>query len=438
MIPVPQSALLPAQPLSVDLMTELTSYENNRYYIEAEAQMLHRLSAIGKMDRMFMSHCCDFSELESVYYTWKPGFETGLFYLSEKEENSMPISKNGKAYYTKDQYEAARYNSNALEYARSQGYPLVRDGVYYTMAEHDSMVFTPQGTWFWNSRGVHGTALEFQIYYEGKTLTEAILTLAGEQHLVNSQTAAPTEPTPTAPTQKMQAEPANALGFKMPRKADNYRLLFSYLCGARGLEKVVVQEMIRQGRLFQSVFYRPDGKPVFNATFVYRDGNGNAVGAFQRGMLDQDGVPAYKRDVGGSDKRYGWLLSGTEPTQVAVFEGAIDAASDASLAASKDPGTWQNCDRLSLEGLSSRPLENYLAAHPNIKDVVLMLDSDEAGRNAAREIVQKLQAQGYRVEDRVPPFGKDWNEVLIGYRSMQAEAQEMEDLQITPDEPDYA
>ena len=89
----------------------------------------------------------------------------------------MPISKNGKPYYTKEQYEAARYNSNALEYARSQGYELVRQGAYYTMKEHDSMVFTPQGTWFWNSRGVHGTAQEFQMYYENKTLTEAVLTL---------------------------------------------------------------------------------------------------------------------------------------------------------------------------------------------------------------------------------------------------------------------
>ena len=90
----------------------------------------------------------------------------------------MPISKNGKAYYTKEQYEIARYDSSALEYAQAQGYSLIRQGSYYTMAEHDSMIFTPRGNWFWNSRHVSGGALEFMIYYEGKTLTEAVLTLA--------------------------------------------------------------------------------------------------------------------------------------------------------------------------------------------------------------------------------------------------------------------
>ena len=88
----------------------------------------------------------------------------------------MPVSKSGKAYYTKEQYEKAKYNSNAYEYARAQGYDLVQQGSHYTMREHDSMVFAPNGSWFWNSRGVHGSALEFQMYYEGKTIMDAVLT----------------------------------------------------------------------------------------------------------------------------------------------------------------------------------------------------------------------------------------------------------------------
>lgn len=435
MIPVPQSALLPARSLPPDLAVELRSYEDNRFYIEAEAQILHRLAVQERMDKMFLSHCCDYIELESIYASWTPGFETGHFLLHDKEDESMPVSKKGKAYYTKEQYEAARYNSNALEYARSQGYQLVRQNNYYTMEEHDSMVFTPQGTWFWNSRGVHGGALEFQIYYEGKSIVEAVLALTEDRQMENSRP----QPTPqhietpvSTPSQPQQST------FRLPDKADNYRLLFSYLCGTRGLEKGVVQEMIRQGRLFQSVFYRENGKPVFNATFVYRDAQNNAIGAYQRGMMDQAGLPAYKRDVAGSDKQFGWLLNGQDPTRVAVFEAAIDAASDASIAAMNNPHTWKDCDRLSLEGLSATPLKNYLATHPDITDVVLMLDGDEPGRKAAQAIAQKLTAQGYRVEDRTPPFGKDWNEVLKDFRSMQAEAQELTETQCTPDDPDYS
>lgn len=335
----------------------------------------------------------------------------------------MPISKNGKAYFTKDQYEAARYNSNALEYARSQGYELVRQGTYYTMKEHDSMVFTPQGTWFWNSRGAQGTALEFQIYYEGKTLTEAVLTLAGEQERENNRPAERPRPAPATAPEAPKEEPAKGT-FTLPAKSYNNKLMFSYLCVDRGLEKEVVQEMIRQKRLYQSYYQPPAGKAIYNAVFVYQDPSGKPVGAFQRGMMASE--QPFKRDVFCSDKRWGWLLPGQGTVdRVAVFEGAIDAASDASLAAMKDRGTWQNIDRLSLEGLSFQPLQNYLSTHPNVRSVTLMLDGDEAGRRAAGEIAQKLKAQGYSVEDRVPPFGKDWNEVLKDVRSMEAEAREL-------------
>lgn len=424
MIPLPQRALLPPQPLTEELKQELIYYEENRKYIEAEAQILHRLAGNGQMDKIFMSHSCDYSELESVYFNWQPGYEAGLFLYPEKEEQTMPVSKNGKVYYTKEQYEAARYNSNALEYARAQGYELVRQGAYYTMKEHDSMVFTPQGTWFWNSRGVHGTALEFQIYYENKTLTEAVLTLAGERELINSRPAERPQTEPAAHTVSPKTDSPRS-PFRLPEKAENYRQLFYYLCADRGLEKDVVQEMIRQNRLYQSAYRRPDGKVVSNVTFVYRDNDGKAIGAFQRGMADRDGQAPYKRDVPGSDKRWGWMLPGQgTPSQVAVFEGAIDAASDASLAAMKDGAAWRGIDRLSLEGLGMQPLTNYLQAHPNTRQVILMLDGDEPGRRTANEIAQKLQAQGYEVENREPPFGKDWNEVLKGIRAMEAEALE--------------
>ena len=432
MVPVPPCALLPPRTLTPELILERHYWEEIRKYIEAEAQILHRLTASAQMDRVFLSHSCDFAELESVYHNWQPGFEAGLFSRPEKEEFNMPISKNNKAYYTKEQYEAARYNSNALEYARSQGYELVRQGAYYTMKEHDSMVFTPQGTWFWNSRGVHGTALEFQMYYENKTLTEAVLTLAGERELVNSQPVTRPQPAPSAPLPAADPAPAKA-SFRMPARADNFKMMFAYLCADRGLQKEVVQEMIRQNRLYQSAFRRPDGKVLYNATFVYQDPSGKPTGAFQRGMADIEGQAPYKRDVPGSDKRWGWLLAGQGTLdQVAVFEGAIDAASDASLAAMKG-ADWRNIDRLSLEGLSIQPLQNYLTAHPDVRNIYLMLDGDDPGRRAALEIAQKLRAQGYTVENKEPPFGKDWNEVLQGVRSMEKESKELELSQPEPE-----
>lgn len=430
MMPVPPRALQPSQPLDPSVAAELHYYEGIRKYIEAEAELLHRLQTEGKLDRLWQQLSCDFNELESVYGFWTPGFDSGLFLYPKEEEQDMPVSRNGKAYYTKEQYEQAKYNSSALEYAQSRGYELVRQGAYYTMKEHDSMVFTPRGTWFWNSRGINGGALEFQMYYEGKTLTEAVLTLAGEQELVQSRPANREAPKAAAP-QPLERKSQPVTGpFRLPARSLNFKQLYRYLCGERGLDKRVVQELIRQGSLYQNDFKTTGGKTLCNATFVYKDYQGQPVGAYQRGMMNLPGMDAYKRDVPGSDKRFGWLMAAPEApaTRVAVFEGSIDAASDASLTAMKDGDAWRKepVDRLSLEGLSLQPLLNYLQAHPQVKDVELMLDADEPGRAAAQRFAGELQSRGYRVTDRVPPFGKDWNEVLQDTRSMEAEQQDFQ------------
>ena len=78
----------------------------------------------------------------------------------------MATSKNGKNYYTKEQYQYAKFQASALEYALSKGYQLIPKGQYYTMPEHDSMVFAPNGMWYWNSRGLKGKALDFMLHYE--------------------------------------------------------------------------------------------------------------------------------------------------------------------------------------------------------------------------------------------------------------------------------
>ena len=431
MIPLPPEALLPDTQLSSELAAELRYYEEIEKYIEAEAQILHRLSGLGQMDRIFQYHSCNFQKLDRAYRDWQPGRDAGHF-LYPKEVTDMPISKNGKEYYTKEQYEAAKYNGNALEYARSRGYQLVRQGTYYVLQEHDSMVFTPDGRWFWNSRGLSGSALEFQIYYEGKTITQAVLTLAGDRERADSRPSASRAPSTPAQRQDTPRYP-----FKLPPSAQHFRQMFYYLCSVRGLDKSVVQEMIRQNRLYQSAEKLPTGRTVSNTTFVYLDAQGNPIGAYQRGMMDREGQPPYKRDVPGSDKRFGWLLASPfhPATEVRVFEAAIDAATDASLDAIKAGDAWREkpADRLSLEGLSYQPLQTYLQAHPGVQKVTLMLDADEPGRRAAKDMAQRLQRDGFRGEISIehPPFGKDWNNVLTDTRAMQDEVQQPASYQAT-------
>lgn len=313
----------------------------------------------------------------------------------------MPISKNGKQYYTKEQYRYARYETSALEYAQSRGYDLVKDGGYYYMRQHDSMIFTPRGSWFWNSRGLQGGALEFCIYYEGMTVTEAVLALTGDRELA-------VERPPVLPrTQEPEKINTQSTEFEPPEKSTDFRRLFAYLCKARGLSKEVVMGLLRDGLLYESVS-RINGKEIHNAAFIYKDPTGKPVGAFLRGMNPDR---PFKKDVPGSDKSYGWLMTDPEATGVLVFESAIDAASHATLYYGRG-----GVDRLSLEGLSQAPLDNYLKTCPHIQAVGLMLDNDGPGQAAAEKIQAALTRQGYGVTILPPPYGKDWNETLVAIR----------------------
>ncbi len=313
-----------------------------------------------------------------------------------------PISKTGKPYYTKEQYEFARYNTSALEYAQSQGYELVRDGLYYHMKEHDSMIFTPRGNWFWNSRGLQGGALEFQMYYEGKTITEAVLTLAeGKEFDV---TRPPERRDPPAPVERQT--------FELPEKSNTTSQLFGYLCKTRKLDRGIVQEMLRQGIVYESVYKTKLGKLMHNACFVSYDNNSEPCSAYQRGT---SAVP-FKKEAPGSNKSFGWLLKGNEqPVAVMAFEAAIDAASYATIL--KLCGQDEKIiDYLALGGVGDKPLENYLTTHPNTREIWLGLDADGPGRAAAQRIKEKFTAQGYAVTDVTEQmnFGecKDWNELL--------------------------
>lgn len=312
----------------------------------------------------------------------------------------MPISKNGNTYYTKEQYLRAKYeNNNALEYAQKQGYPLIKAGGYYRLAEHDSMIFTPNGQWYWNSRGLQGGALDFMVAYEGKNFADAVCELAG-----NEPTARRTSPPPQSAALPEQTETTAS---SLPPKAGNYKRLFGYLCGTRHLPKWIVLHMIREDALYEGVFTTQNGKEIHNAVFVYRDFDGNVTGAYARGMNPES---PYKHDVQGSRKDYGWLLKGIGSNRlprVCVFEAAIDAASH--LASVPDE---RGADHLSLEGLNFKPLKRYLAVHPEVRQISLCLDNDTAGKEAAARLQDQLKEYGYQVDIELPSAGKDWNEAL--------------------------
>lgn len=327
----------------------------------------------------------------------------------------MPISRVGKLYFSPAQIEAARACS-ALEYARSAGYELVRhSATAYRLREHDSMVFKTDGRWFWNSRGLKGRAIEFIMYYEQRSLPVAVHML-----LSNSAAAPNASLSPAAPENK-ENKP-----FELPEKSPTFKRLFAYLCKTRMLDGEIVKELVRQGRIYESIrkyvcHSTNELRTAHNIVFVGLDEQGQPRSAFQRGT---NTAASFKQDAPGSQKKYAFCCPGRDGVAtVAAFEASIDAISHATLAKlyGKD---WQDRDRIALGGLSVLALLYYLETHPWVKNIVLCVDNDTAGREGAERLIAELQRHGYDAEHgytvrtSLPPaeYGKDWNECLVAVR----------------------
>ena len=314
----------------------------------------------------------------------------------------MPISKNGKPYYTDEQFEQARYNSSALEYAKAQGYDLVKKGKFYTMREHDSMVFTGRGMWFWNSRDVKGGAIEFMTIYEHKSFVEAVLTLAGEN--IQTQEAAPVY---------VRKEPVSIekekMEFQLPERNDKHQRVFAYLTQTRGIDGEIVSTLMKRGKLYET-------REHHNAAFVFENPDGQAVGAFLRGTLTQEGGQSFRGMAANSDRENGCFFFGAQSSKVAcVFEAAIDAMSYATLQKLSGNTDWAGRYYAASGGTGDSNIIKFLQSHPQVNTVILCQDNDKAGEIQAEELAKKLREMDITVS-RAVPKGKDFNDDLVALR----------------------
>ena len=197
--------------------------------------------------------------------------------------------------------------------------------------------------------------------------------------------------------------------FQLPERNPDTKRVFAYLC-ARGIDAEIINHCIKSGQLYE------DAKR-HNCVFVGFE-HGTAKYASLRGTLSHS---TFVGEVAGSDKRYSFCmpLQANNRESVCVFESAIDALSYLSILKRKGQN-WRSANCLSLSGIY-RPkagaelklplaLETYLQHNPGIQKIILCLDNDERGREAAQALQQCLH--GYQVLDNPPPKGKDYNDYL--------------------------
>lgn len=307
---------------------------------------------------------------------------------------------------TKEEIAQAKQMDLLTYLASYQPQELVKVGRHeYKTRTHDSLRISENGKWNWCSQGFGGTtALNYLIRVQGMDFVSAV------RHLCEL------EPLPLSVFQQVAREPNGSQlkrPFIAPLPDTGYESVAAYLRG-RGIRSKVLRYCLREGLLYQTT--RAGYK---NCVFVGKDETGKARYACVRGCQGN-----FRGDVAGSEKRYGFCIPAADPhtAPVEVYEAPIDAMSGASLRL-LSKGDWRQVSYLASGGLNYQAINHFLAQHPGVRTVYLCLDNDEPGRKFAAKLEETLTAQGYKVCNRPPQLGKDYNELLQRYEQQPLQRQ---------------
>lgn len=207
---------------------------------------------------------------------------------------------------------------------------------------------------------------------------------------------------------------------KMPRKNfSNWHTKF-YLINERCIDSGIVRFFIHNGSLYTS-------KRMGNAVFVGKDKNGFPRHAHSHGTMPSTG--SYRVTEHGSDSRFAFGHFGGGD-KLYVFEAPIDLMSFVSIY-QKD---WQAQNYISLCGISKNAIIQSLHDYPNIKEVVLCLDNDEAGQKASENINTYLKNYFDVKVSRLLSQTKDWNEDLQNIKGFVMYSEDSEKNEETEEE----
>jgi len=284
-------------------------------------------------------------------------------------------------HYTQEQKDRAR-TTDLVDLLQRQGEHLKRSGAEYQWRDGSNKVTIRGNLWYHQYDQVGGDAIDFVRRFYNKDYPEAM------EYLLNGYggtlTAAP-------PAKKEVKE------FEMPQRNENMRRVYAYLLHQRGLSRDVVYAFAHKNMIYESL-------PHHNAVFVGYDTDGVPRHAHKRGTGSQS---TYKGNAEGCIPEYSFHWNGTSD-KIFLFEAPIDMLSYISL----NPYQWQKNTYAASCSVADRVLFQCLKDNPQIKEVYLCLDNDEAGLTAAKRISDKLFIQGYKTEI-LTPIHKDWNEDLI-------------------------
>lgn len=300
-------------------------------------------------------------------------------------------------YVTKEMLEEAR-KIDLLTYLKNyEPYELVKvSGDTYTTKKHDSVRIN-NGLWHRFATNEGGkSAIDYLIKVEGYSLPEAV------KRVLNKIDISP-------PTYYKQETKSIEKHIIIPKKNTNNDEVISYLLN-RGIDENIINYCIINNLIYQE-------KSTKNVVFLGYDHEGNIKYA---GLRSTNGE-RFMKDAKGSSKEFSFRIVNNNVKTIHLFESSIDLLSYATLL--KEKGyNWLENNMIALSGVyqtqkeiseSKLPItiEKFLNNNPNIEEIILHFDNDNAGRNATKAFLFLL-GEKYKVRDIPAPVGKDINDYL--------------------------
>ena len=289
-------------------------------------------------------------------------------------------------HFTKEQREQAR-RTDLANFLISHGEKVRKSGSEYEWLDGSQKVTIRGHLWYHQYEQKGGDAVDFVRRFYNKDYAEAV-----EMLLNNCDGQIITSP----PIEKRHKP------FELSPRNDRMSRVFSYLLLTRGIDKDVLYEFVRKEMLYESADFH-------NAVFVGYDSSGKPRHAHKRGTVMSN---PYKGNVAGSQPEYSFHFNGTSD-KIFLFEAPIDMLSYISM----HKENWQEHSYAASCSVSDRVLFQCLKDNPNIKNVFLCFDNDEAGQTANKRIADKLNSMNIKSEILIH-IHKDWNEdILNGERT---------------------
>lgn len=287
-----------------------------------------------------------------------------------------------------------RANSVDLpEFLRRRGEKLIPSGRDKRLAS-DHSVTVRGNQWFDHASEKGGLAIDFVQQFYGLSFPDAVTMLLGGETGVSYLRA--------QPEQAQECKP-----FALPPAHTDMRRVYAYLLQHRHINREVLTAFVREKLIYESAEPSADKtKTYYNAVFVGNDEHGVARHGHKRSIYTVGNC--YRGNIESSDPRYSFHWVGALE-KLFVFEAPIDMLSYISL----HPENWWEHSYVSLCGTAEHAMFWMLERYPQLDEVVLCLDNDDAGIKATERLTNILLEHGHGNIQIDRSEEKDWNDELV-------------------------